>query len=123
MYTIDKMADASYNWLQALPLPPPPAHAAHAPQVSAGGRHSCGIKTGPGFSDGKDYTGRLFCFGRNVEQQCLVPADVKDAVWAIVTAGHPIDTTEMLFENNGTCAAGWKTTCGVTEVLDSQPHY
>ena len=95
MYTIDKMADASYNWQQASRR----LHPTHQPrftgsnrrvpraQVSAGGRHTCGIKTGPGFTDGKDYTGRLFCFGRNEEKQCSVPADVADAVWSTVSAG------------------------------------
>lgn len=90
-YIIDKMPDASYNWLQALSPPHCSCASAHPPpqlhQVSVGGRHTCGIKLGAGYSDGKDYTGRLFCFGRNTEKQCDVPNDVKDSVWLEVSAG------------------------------------
>jgi hypothetical protein len=67
----------------------PSNHALLRAQVSAGGRHTCGIKSGLGFTDGKDYTGRLFCFGRNEEKQCSVPQDVADAVWSTVSAGAP----------------------------------
>jgi hypothetical protein len=107
MYTIDKMPDASYNWQQASrrlhPTHQPRFTGSNrrVPQVSAGGRHTCGIKTGPGFTDGKDYTGRLFCFGRNEEKQCSVPADVADAVWSTVSAGAlPPDSQPQTCSDN-----------------------
>jgi hypothetical protein len=52
--------------------------------VFAGGRHTCAIKSGIGWTDGKDYTDRLYCFGRNEEGQSDVPIGMANDAWETV---------------------------------------
>ena len=49
-----------------------------------GGRHTCAIKSGVGWTDGVDYKDRLFCFGRNVEGQLDPPIEMSTAAWEMV---------------------------------------
>jgi hypothetical protein len=49
-----------------------------------GGRHTCAIKSGVGWTDGVDYADRLFCFGRNDEGQLDIPVEMANEAWETV---------------------------------------
>ncbi len=88
-FKIDKMPSRSYDWLfVATGIKSARIHLFQQQlrriKPQSGGRHTCAIKRGVGWTDGIDYTDHLFCFGRNIEGQLDPPTETAQAAWETV---------------------------------------
>lgn len=83
--------------------------------LSPGGRHTCAIKSGVGWTDGVDYKDRLFCFGRNLEGQLDPPSGMSAAAWEMVyvSFGHQ-NIVPILLDNV------WADTRDGRQLVDAQ---